>query len=136
MDYVLDACALIALLNDEPGADTITKLLTNAEAGTDRLFMNSIQIMEVYYDRIYIRGHEYAETVLESLYNSPIIILSNISRDIIREAGRFKTTYSMSLADTFAAATAKKLDAILVTKDSEMKAAENAGEFSILWQIK
>jgi len=49
------------------------------------------------------------------------------------EAGRFKTSYSMSLADAVAAATTRNLSATLVTKDSEMKAAEDAGEFSILW---
>jgi len=39
----------------------------------------------------------------------------------------------MSLADSIACATAKILDAILVTKDSEMKEAEEAGEFSVMW---
>ena len=49
------------------------------------------------------------------------------------EAGRFKTSYSMSLADAIAAATAKIFTATLVTKDNEMKPAEEAGEFSVLW---
>ena len=133
MDYVLDACAVIALLNDEDGADTVAGLITRAGVGTDRLFMSGIQALEVYYDRIYIKGREYAETVLESLYASPIIILQEITRDIIQEAGRFKTSYSMSLGDTFAAASAKKLAAALVTRDKEMKALEEAGEFSVLW---
>jgi predicted nucleic acid-binding protein len=133
MDYVLDACAVIALLNDEDGADTVAGLITRAGVGTDRLFMSGIQALEVYYDRIYIKGREYAETVLESLYASPIIILSDISRDMIQEAGRFKTSYSISLGDTFAAASAKKLAAALVTRDKEMKALEEAGEFSVLW---
>ena len=133
MDYVLDACAVIALLNDEGGADTVAELITSAGVGTDRLFMNGIQALEVYYDRIYIKGREYAETVLESLYASPIIILQEISRDIIQEAGRFKTSYSMSLGDTFAAASAKKLSAALITRDKEMKAPEEAGKFSVLW---
>jgi len=133
MDYVLDACAVIALLNDEGGADTVAELITRAGVGTDRLFMSGIQVLEVYYDRIYIKGREYAETVLESLYASPIIILSDVSRDIIQEAGRFKTSYSMSLGDTFAAASAKKLSAALVTRDKEMKVPEEVGEFSVLW---
>jgi predicted nucleic acid-binding protein len=133
MDYVLDACAVIALLNDEGGADTVAGLITRAGVGTDRLFMNGIQALEVYYDRIYIKGREYADTVLESLYASPIIILSDVSRDIIQEAGRFKTSYSLSLGDTFAAASAKKLSATLITRDKEMKAPEETGEFSVLW---
>jgi len=133
VDYVLDACALIAILNEEDGADTVAELIIRASNGTDRLFINIIQVLEVYYDRIYIKGIEYAETVLESIYNSPITILHDISREIIKDAARFKTSYSMSLADTFAAATTKNLGAFLVTKDDEMKEAEEAGEFSIIW---
>jgi len=133
MDYVLDACALIAFLNDEPEADTVADLLMKAEAGIDRLFISSIQILEVYYDRIYIKGREYADTFLESMRTSSVVILPEIPSDVIREAGRFKTSYSMSLADSIAAATAKILGATLVTKDDEMKAAEDAKEFSVLW---
>ena len=51
------------------------------------------------------------------------------------EAGRFKTFYSMSLADSIAAATAKSLGASIVTKDDEFREAEQAGEFSVLWLI-
>ena len=133
MDYVLDACALIALFNEEDGADTVAELMTRASDGTDRLFISCIQVLEVYYDRIYIKGIDYAETVLESIYTSPVTVLHDISRDIIKDAARFKTSYSMSLADTIAAATAKSLGAPLVTKDDEMKEAEEAGEFSIIW---
>ena len=133
MDYVFDACALIAFLNDEAGADTVSRLLSQIETGSDRVFMSSIQALEVYYDRIYIRDREYADTFLNSLYASSIIILPEISRDIIRDAGRFKTSYAMSLADAIAAATTKNLGATLVTKDEEIRAAEKAGEFSVLW---
>jgi predicted nucleic acid-binding protein len=133
MDYVFDACAVIALLNDENGADTVAGLINHAAAGADRIFMNVVQVLEVYYDRIYIKGREYAETVLESLYASPVIIVNEISREMIHEAGRFKTSYSMSLGDTFAAVTARKFTAALVTRDKEMKVPEEAGEFSVLW---
>jgi predicted nucleic acid-binding protein len=136
MTYVLDACALIAVLNDETGSDTVAKLLVQSNTGVDHVFMSSIQVMEVYYDRIYVKGREYAETVLRDIFNSRITVLTEISQDIIREAGRFKTTYSMSLADTFAAATTKMLGATLITKDNEMKEAEEAGEFPVQWLAK
>ena len=133
MDYVFDACALIAFFNEEEGADTVAGLMAQAGNGECRLFMSSIQVMEVYYDRVYIKGTKYADTVLESIYAFVITVLSDISCDIIKEAGRFKTSYSMSLADTFAAATAGNLGATLVTKDSEMGEAERAGKFHVLW---
>jgi len=31
MIYILDACALLAFLNDEEGADTVEKLLTQTD---------------------------------------------------------------------------------------------------------
>jgi len=91
------------------------------------------QVTEVYYDRICIKGAGYANTVLESIYASPITVPSGISREIIKDAGRFKTSYPMSFADAFAAAAAKSLGALPVTKDSEMKEAEEAGEYAVLW---
>ena len=133
MDYILDACALIAFLNDEKEAAAVSNLLIRAETGTDRLFMSSIQVLEVYYDRIYVKGIEYADIFLKSLRTSPIVVLSEISTAIIREAGRFKTSYAMSLADSIAVATTKNLGAAIVTKDPELKAAEEAGEYSVLW---
>jgi predicted nucleic acid-binding protein len=133
MNYVFDACAVIALLNDEKGADTVVGLINQAGTGADRVFMSGVQVLEVYYDRIYIKGREYAETVLEGLYTSPIIILHEVSREMIQEAGRFKTSYSMSLGDTFAAATARKFTAVLVTRDKELELYKYYGKIEI-WQ--
>ena len=117
MDYVLDACAMIAFLNGEPGAETVTELLFQAGAGTNRLFMSSIQALEVYYDRIYVMGRDYADNFLKNLFAFPIVIMPEITSNIIQEAGRFKTSYSISLADAIAAATVKILGATLVTRD-------------------
>ena len=133
MNYLFDACTLIAFLNDEAGADTVAGLLTQAGDGTDYVFITCVQALEVYYDRIYVKGREYADTFLENLYSSTVVVLHDISRDVIREAGRFKTSYSMSLADAIVCATAKSLGATLVTKDDELSAPEQAGEFSMLW---
>jgi len=94
--------------------------------------MSIVQLLEVYYDRLYISGEYGARVRVESIIDEPINIIESISYPIIYEAGRFKTSYSMSLADAIAAATAKNLAATLVTKDKEMKPAEEAGEFSVL----
>jgi len=56
MDYVFDACAMIAFLNDEDGADTVAGLINQAEIGVDRIFMNSVQVLEVYYESIFCVG--------------------------------------------------------------------------------
>jgi len=133
MHYLLDACALLIIFNGEPEAQKVLDLLEQAETGNIRLSMSIVQLTEVYYDRIYIAGIDEARAIVESILAGPITIIDTISHLVMYDAGRFKTSYSMSLGDAFVAATAKNLGATLVTKDSEMKGMEKAGEFSILW---
>jgi len=121
------------IFNDEPGAQKVIDLIKQARAGNIRLSMSIVQLLEVFYDRIYIAGIDEARSVVESILAGPIDIINTISYEVMYEAGRFKTSYSMSLADAFAAATAKSIDAVLVTKDDELRPAEEAGNFSILW---
>jgi PIN domain nuclease of toxin-antitoxin system len=44
--YLLDACALIALLTDETGADRVEALLQ----GEQSVFMSAVNVLEVAYD--------------------------------------------------------------------------------------
>jgi predicted nucleic acid-binding protein len=133
MRYLIDACSLIAVFNGEPGADIVLGLLDKARAGVVSLYMSIIQLLEVYYDRLYISGEYGARIRIESILDEPVSIIESITYPVMYEAGRFKTSYSMSLADAFLCATAKSISATLVTKDNEMRAAEEAGEFSVLW---
>ena len=133
MIYLLDACSLLMIFNGEDGAQKVLDLLEQARAGSIRLYMSIVQLLEVYYDRIYLKGESKARTRIEHILSEPITIIENISYPVMFEAGRFKTSYSMSLADAIAAATAKSLGATFVTKDGEIKAPEKAGEFSVLW---
>jgi predicted nucleic acid-binding protein len=131
--YLFDACAILAVLNDEPETEKILDLLERARSGAIRLSMSIVQLLEVYYDRVYVSGTDAARIRVEAILAEPITIIDSISYPVMYEAGRFKTVYSMSLADSIAAATAKSLAATLVTKDSELQGAEKAGEFSVLW---
>ena len=133
MLYLLDACALLTIFNGETGANIVLDLIEQARAGAVRLSMSIVQLLEVYYDRLYISGEYGARDRVESILYEPISIIETISYPVMYEAGRFKTSYSMSLADSIVAATVKILAATLVTKDNEMKPVEEAGEFSVLW---
>jgi len=133
MFYLLDACALLAIFNGEHGEQIVIDLIEQARDGSVQLYISVIQLLEVYYDRLYIAGEDDARSIVESILNEPITIIESISYQVMYEAGRFKTVYSMSLADSIAVATAKSLAATIVTKDKEMKQAEDAGEISILW---
>jgi PIN domain nuclease of toxin-antitoxin system len=45
--YVLDACALIAFLNDEDGAQRVEQLLSQADRAPNTLFMHEINLLEI-----------------------------------------------------------------------------------------
>ena len=49
-NYLLDACALLAFLNDEEGAETVSGLLDQARNEKITLNMNAANLIEVYYD--------------------------------------------------------------------------------------
>jgi len=48
LDYLLDACSLLAVFNGEPGAQKVLDLLEQTKAGTVRLYMSIVQLLEVY----------------------------------------------------------------------------------------
>jgi PIN domain nuclease of toxin-antitoxin system len=47
--YLLDACALIALFDNEKGADVVSGLLDSARRREIILSMNAANLIEVYY---------------------------------------------------------------------------------------
>jgi predicted nucleic acid-binding protein len=132
--YVLDACALIAFLDKEPGASVVADLFQQAEAGEIYIYITSIQLLEVYYDRIRAIGRDYADTFLQTFYGSSIKIVHEFSHENIRTAGRLKTTYPLSLADAIACAVASSMDAALITSDhKEFGPVEQGEDINFFW---
>ena len=135
MRYILDACALLALLNEEwgRGLETVSELLNGARKGEADLCMSRINLVEVHYRYIQLKGPETADAIMESVKSLPIRFIRDISDEVYIETARCKARYSMSLADAFLCATAKSLGAVIVTRDKEIKPAEAAEHLSILW---
>jgi predicted nucleic acid-binding protein len=134
-NYILDACALIALLDDEKGADIVEALLIQAKNNEITLVMNAVNLIEVYYDRIREVGAERADTAIKNIYDTfPISIIETINPSIVREAARLKAEGKMSFADTILAATALYYGAAIVTCDhTELKPVEQQGHIPFLW---
>jgi len=115
--YVLDACALAAVLYGETGADNVAHVINAAERGEVLLTMNKLNLLEVYYDAYRSLGREWAAQMLMGLRKMPITVNSDITDEIFLEAGRLKATYKISLADSIALAQASTSDGILLTSD-------------------
>jgi predicted nucleic acid-binding protein len=115
--YVLDANALIALLQDEPGAEKVSEVLNAAYKGEAEIIMHKANFIEVYYDAYRYRGKEQADLMLVEVKKQPIHINAGITDEIFTEAGRLKATYKVSFADTFALAQAIVFCGALLTSD-------------------
>jgi len=132
--YVLDACAMLAVLSDEPGAEVVEEIYEKADAGEIILAMNKINLLEVYYDLIRTYGKNRADEVMDEIKQLPIRIYSELTDEIFIEAGRMKTSYKMSLADSIALAQTIAVDGELVTADHhEFAEVEKQESISFKW---
>jgi predicted nucleic acid-binding protein len=134
--FVIDACALIAVVTDEEGSDILADKFTAAleRSASTTLLMHKLNLLEVYYDLYRRSGKEVADSLLEEMRDNPVVIVSDISDEVFREAGRLKASYPLSLADSFAVALAKTRGATLITSDHhEFDVLQTRGEVSILW---
>lgn len=80
--------------------------------------MNEINIGEVYYIIAKRRSRNRADAFLQRLETLPITALSNTFDDVLN-AARIKAVHALSYADAFAAASAEREEAALVTGDAE-----------------
>jgi len=112
--YVLDACALIAYLRDEPGADRIADIFDDAQHTT---FIHAITLGEVYYDTHRFSGVETAQQVLTDIPNLPVTVVRDLSNTLLTNAGNFKATHRISYADAFVLALAQQHGGSVVTSD-------------------
>lgn len=115
--YIMDACALLAFLNDEPGGEIIENLLRKADNKECTLYMHKLNILEIYYGIFREISPTKAEETLNKIRALPITIIAVLSDEVFEEAGRLKATYKVSLADSIALAEAKTRKVQLLTSD-------------------
>jgi PIN domain nuclease of toxin-antitoxin system len=131
--HILDACALIALLRKEKGAEIIADMMEKAESGSVKLYMNTINLLEVYYGFYREMGQRYALNIIQNVEASPIIITA-FDDAIFKEAGRVKAENKLSLADAIAVAQTIILKGTLLTSDHhEFNKLEGKEDIYILW---
>ena len=131
--FVLDACALIALLKNENGADKVAATYNKAENGEAQIVMNRVNLLEVFYGYYRDDGEEYAEKIMSGVEKS-IISVSEFDEGLFKEAGRLKASYRISLADSIALAQAMALGGELLTADHhEFDAVEEREPTRFMW---
>lgn len=128
--YVLDTWAVIAYLEDEPSGEQVEDLIATAHEEQIPIYMNVVNVGEVWYTLAREISGEEADAGVKSLRDLRIQF-EDADWEITQEAARFKSQHKMSYADAFAAAQAKTMKADLVTGDKEFKSLD--GEIKISW---
>ena len=126
--YVLDSFAILAYLAEEEGADVVEDLLNRAESGGVNLYLNYVNLGEVYYITFREKDVNEANETIVLVKRMPIEFVQ-VDERIALIAGRIKATYSMSYADAFVAATAIVKEAEIVTGDPEFESID----MQVLW---
>jgi PIN domain nuclease of toxin-antitoxin system len=129
--HVLDACALIAFFNDEPGAEIVQDTLSSDAIS----LVAAINVYEVVYDALRTTGKiASAERALDLTSRLSCTIQWQLDPKLMLEAAYFKKTYKVSLADSIALGLAKLQQASLVTSDHhEFDPIDAAGDAQFLW---
>lgn len=114
MTCVLDACALIALLRNEPGSGEVRSLLADEAC---RCFIHAVNLCEVYYDCLRNYDKAQADQMLADLTVCGLLLRDDMDVGFWKKAGHLKAQGRISLADAFAVTLAEREQAILVTSD-------------------
>ena len=96
--------------------------------------MSIVNILEVYYGVCRDFGADNADDVLNEILTLPLNVIDDLSIDVLREAGRLKAKYSISLADSVALGIASVRSIEIVTADHhEMDVVEGHEPIQFKW---
>jgi predicted nucleic acid-binding protein len=131
MTYVLDACAMIAYLNGEPGAAVVNEMLNDPAR---ECVAHAINLCEVYYDALRAADEPTANQAIRDLRDAGVLERDEMDEALWREAGKIKSRGRISIADAFCAALAQRVGGEAVTSDRrEFEPLAAAGVCSVVF---
>jgi ribonuclease VapC len=134
MDKVLDAYALLAWLQDEPGASHVDGLLQLAAAGQCRLYASSINMGEVFYRLMKLGQRTTAARFLTEIQVGELPVRRVSATDArVDAAAKLKAGHPISYADAFAVALAMELQLPLLTNDPEIVEISRDVDLTLEW---
>ncbi|MCT0198614.1 PIN domain-containing protein [Synechococcus sp. CS-1325] len=118
--WLLDTSALLALRDDEDGAERVAQLLQAAQSGQAVCFVCFMSRMEVLYRVWKDEGERHARLADAQVQSLPIHWVP-CSDALLELASAIKACHPLSVADAWIAAAAQQQDAVLVHKDPEFR---------------
>ena len=129
--HCLDACAVIAYVRNEAGAEVLKELI---EQPTTFLAMHVCNLGEVFYDFFRADGLTAAQTAWTNTLALPLLLHRDADDAFMQRVGVIKVEERISFADAFALALAERLHSPLITTDHhEFDAVERKGHFRFMW---
>ncbi len=122
--YVLDTSALLTLVEDEPGAQEVGRVLSKGNS-----FIPHIALLEVRYITLQEQGLDMADLRHALLLSCPAEVLWEMDEPTLLTAARLKASHRISLGDSIVAAYAIQRGATLLHKDPEFEPL--AGELKL-----
>ena len=127
---ILDSFALLAFLQDEPGAQTVEDLILQAQDGKVKLTMCVVNLGEIWYSIFRKSSGVTADHYIEQIQGMPIEIV-DANWELTRQAAAYKAKGNISYADCYVAALAKLCGGPIVTGDKEFASLEK--ELGVIW---
>jgi predicted nucleic acid-binding protein len=128
--YVLDANAVLDLLEDGGGAERMEQLFKGAAHRSTALLMSVVNWGEVFYHVWQQRGEEKARRAMGNLSRLPLDLVS-VDLPQVAKASEIKAVHKIPYVDCLAAALAETRQAVLVTSDRDFEKLGRRVE--VLW---
>jgi predicted nucleic acid-binding protein len=119
--YLLDTSALMALIEDEPGADRVEQIISEGRA-----VLPWPVLLEIYHMTRREHGQAEADRRYALASKLKVQVVWRMDEQILLTAGRLKAEHRISFADALIAAFALREGTTLVHKDPEYDALANA----------
>lgn len=114
--FLLDTSALLALRDNELGANRISELLSDGSP----CYGSFMTLMEVFYRVWKDEGEAAGREAYADCFALPMVWIHE-SAEILQRAAVIKATHPLLVADAWIAATALELEVTLVHKDPEFE---------------
>jgi len=126
---ILDTYAILAVIEDEPGAQTVAYIISDEQA---ELHRGAISLGEAYYILLRRQGKQPAEEIVGSILLDDSFVINEASWQRIKDAAAIKARGGLSYADAFVLGLAQEIQAAVVTGNPEIRASVQPG-LQIIW---
>jgi predicted nucleic acid-binding protein len=134
--FTLDACAILAMLWNEPGGDVVGEIFRRAKKSDAILMMHQVNLTEVYAIVHKREGTANADKAIELIMHSPIQLFDTMDLHFQRTFAQAQVLYGTHFTDTFVVATNiihANGKGIIVTADRGFDKVKHENKIQVLY---